>query len=848
MKKRFSFLFLLLFIFSTSYSQIKIKELPVDNSYQVDSVNFSNTLTRKIIPLNSDWKVFVEDSKTSSVNISVPSKFNSDKSIIYQRVLGIDTSWISNHFFKIHFLGISYLVDIYLNDLILVKKTAGDIPFTIELPNELINIEDENILTLKISDELDSRSTIPLHQRFLFPKESGGILREVFLEVIPKEHLELLNYSAEFNKKRTSAKINFNFSIDYIYKKRDRSKYRLGVVLVDPAGNIAYERNLFPDKKKKLASHNITLKNIELWSPENPNNYVAKFTLTKNDSVVDEIQKNLIFYDLQKNEDGLVLNGKKLTLQGVTYIISDENYGSLIGYKQLREDLQIIKNLGVNSVRFAKATPHPFALNICQELGLFAFVEMPLNSFPESFADDTNFKDRATEYFKDLYQAYFDHPIVLGIGLGGSYIADSAPQSRFITDLLNTVEKKNKLTYASFIGYPTKVVEGLDLYGVELYSPNMVRIQNKLENSVQSLGASKIFISGATYPSYKGNTNGYLNEFSIEGQAKFFEETINLSKSLKSAGFFINSMFDYYGDFNSLYTKFSTNNYYQIGILAADRNVNRIGYNVIQSKLKKANRITIPLGSKADDAPLFFIFMGLGLSIFMGVLVNSKKKFREDAIRALLRPYNFFADIRDHRIMSGIHSAILMVILAGAHALLLNNLFYYLRSNLLYDKLLIAFGNPSIIDFVSYFAWNPTEAFFLLFAISLLSFLVISILIKWASFFIRTKIYYRNIFFTIVWAYLPVVILLPLTMVLYRILEINMFNTYLYIFLFLFFIWTIQRLLKGVYVIFDVGPVRVYFYAILLFLILAGGTLAYYQFTYASIDYIINTFKQFQHL
>jgi beta-galactosidase len=307
-------------------------------------------------------------------------------------------------------------------------------------------------------------------------------------------------------------------------------------------------------------------------------------------------------------------------------------------------------------------------------------------------------------------------------------------------------------------------------------------------------------------------------------------------------------MFDYYGDFNSLYTKFSTNNFYQIGILAADRNVNRIGYNVIQSKLKKANRITIPLGSKIDDAPLFFIFMGLGLSILMGILVNSKKKFREDAIRALLRPYNFFADIRDHRIMSGVHTAILMVILAGAHALLLNNLFYFLRTNLLFDKLLIAFGNPQIIDFVSYFAWNPIEAFFLLIAISLLSFLVISVLIKWASFFIRTKIYYRNIFFTIVWAYLPVVILLPLTMVLYRILEINMFNTYLYIFLLLYFIWTVQRLLKGVYVIFDVGPVRVYFYAILLFVILIGGTLFYYQFTYASIDYIINTFKQFQHL
>ncbi|MCK5456329.1 MAG: hypothetical protein KAI45_04325, partial [Melioribacteraceae bacterium] len=646
----------------------------------------------------------------------------------------------------------------------------------------------------------DSKSTIPLHQRFLFPKESGGILREVFLEVIPKEHLELLDYSAEFNKKLTSAKINFNFSTDYIYEKGDRSKYRLMVTLVDDAGNIAYERKLIPDKTKKIASHNINLRNINLWSPEKPNNYAAKFSLTKNDSVVDEIQKNIILFKLENNETGLKLNDQKLTLQGVTYIISDENFGSLIGYQKLREDLRIIKNLGVNSVRFAKSTPHPFALNICQEFGLFAFVEIPLNSFPENFANDSNFNDRVKDYFKDLYHSYSNHSAVLGIGLGSSYLADSSPQSELIAELLKIVKNKNKLTYASFIGFPEKEIENLDLYGIEIYSPDMNQVEKQIESSITSLGANKVFISSATYPSYNGNTNGYLNEFSIEGQAKFFEETINLSKTLKSAGFFINTIFDYYGDFNSLYTKFSTNNLYQIGILGADRNINRIGYNVIKSKLKKANRITIPLGSKTDDAPLFFIFMGLGLSVLMGVLVNSKKKFREDALRALLRPYNFFADIRDHRIMSGVHSAILMVILSGAHALLLNNLFYYLRTNLFIDKLLLAFGNPSIIDFVSYFAWNPIEAYFLLFVISLLLFLAVSIIIKWASFFIRTKIYYRNIFFTIVWAFLPIVILLPLTMVLYRILETEMINNYLYMFLFLYFAWTLQRIIKGVYV------------------------------------------------
>lgn len=848
MKKSLSLLFLLLFTSLTSFSQIKIKELPLDDSYQIDTVNYSNTLTRKFIPLNSDWQVYVEDAEESSAQVNIPSKFNSNDPIIFKKALDIDSTLLKNNLLRIHFLGVSYLVEIYLNDLILAKRTGGNIPFSIDIPNELINIENENILTLKIIEELDSKSTIPLHQRFLFPKHSGGILREVFLEVYPKENLELLDFSAEFNSRKTRAKINFDFSFNYIFEKRERTKYRLGVTLIDQTGNIAYERKLYPDRNKKSAQHSINLRNIDLWSPESPNNYVAKFSLTKRDSVVDEIQKNIVLYKFEKSEKGLLLNSKDFALHGVSYIISDEHFGNLIGYSKLKNDLEIIKNMGVNSIFFIKDTPHPFALNICQELGLFAFIEIPLNSVPERFADDLNFRDRATDYFKDLYQAYVNYQSLLGFGFGSSYIADSKSHKEFISDLSKLVKNSDQLTFASFIGFPEKKIENLDLYGIELYSPDMNKVENKLTNSISSLGSSNLFISSATYPSYNGNTNGYLNTYSIEGQAKFYEEIIDISRSKKISGFFINSMFDYYGDFNSLYSKFSTNNHYQIGILGADRNINRIGYNVIKSKLKRFNRITIPLGSKSEDAPLFFIFIGLALSIFMGILVNSKKKFREDALRALLRPYNFFSDIRDHRIMSGVHSTILLFVLVGAHALLLSNIFFYSRTSLYFDKILIALGNPSIIDFVSYFAWNPIEAFVLLLGISFALFLLTSIIVKWTSFFIRTKIYYRNIFFTIVWAFLPVVILLPLTMVLYRILEVNIINPYIFMFLGLYFIWTIQRLLKGVYVIFDIGSIRVYFYALVVIFILLGGTLFYFQFSYASIDYIITTFNQFQHM
>ncbi|MCK7516354.1 MAG: hypothetical protein MZV64_00805 [Ignavibacteriales bacterium] len=80
--------------------------------------------------------------------------------------------------------------------------------------------------------------------------------------------------------------------------------------------------------------------------------------------------------------------------------------------------------------------------------------------------------------------------------------------------------------------------------------------------------------------------------------------------------------------------------------------------------MKNTEKVTIPIGSDKDDAPMIFIITGLVLALLMGVLVNSGRKFREDASRALLRPYNFFADVRDQRIISAYHSLFLALIVA----------------------------------------------------------------------------------------------------------------------------------------------------------------------------------------
>ena len=118
---------------------------------------------------------------------------------------------------------------------------------------------------------------------------------------------------------------------------------------------------------------------------------------------------------------------------------------------------------------------------------------------------------------------------------------------------------------------------------------------------------------------------------------------------------------------------------------------------VVSAKLHNTEKVTIPIGIKKDDSPMIFIIFGIILAIILGGLVNSGRKFREDSSRALLRPYNFFADVRDQRLISGLQSNILVILVSAVSGLLMSNLLFYFKGSLLFERSMLAFGSHRII-------------------------------------------------------------------------------------------------------------------------------------------------------
>jgi beta-galactosidase len=808
--------------------------------------------------LNGDWKVYqAGDKDEKKVDVSVPSIFQGNGELVFEKKFNLTNGQFRNYSLRLNFLGLNYAADISVNGVIIYRHSGGQFPFAVDLPKDVLHTEKPNRLSVKLYYKLDSENTIPVKQRFLFPQSFGGIIRDVYIHLIPNIAVSGMRVSCDYFPGSNKAKISIQSIINnnQFPASNDSSAgsgaLNLKLKLISPAGKTeaaspSYNFELQRNKEKNIIQ-NIEISSPDLWSPSNPRSYKVVEELWSGNRLLDKTERPLAVYSLNTGKDSLSLNGHPFMLKGVTYVPSFDKYGELANYDRMEKDIRMIKYMGFNSVRFAKEVPHPYYLTLCEKYGLLAFIEIPVNDIPVSLAQNLNFITRSKNYLINFLKAYSHYSAVAAIGVGSSYLADSPAHIELIKALVNVVKKEShKLTYASFAGLNEKPIDNLDLYGIEFLNTNASSERMKIKKLQETLGNGKVFISGATYTVNAGNSNGYVNKHSFEAQAKYFENLIDYTDKNPIAGFFINSMFDYRGDFVSLTCGYNANNLYRIGLSGEDRGTNRLAYKVVYSKMHNTEKVTIPIGNRKDDSPMVFILFGLLLALVMGVLVNSGRKFREDTSRALLRPYNFYADVRDQRMMSGYHSTILALITAANASLLLSNLLFYFKENIVFEKVLLAFGSRSLIKEAGYLAWHPVSSLLYLTLIFAAVLILFTVIVKAASFFVKTKVFFSSAYYTIIWSFLPLVLLIPVGIILYRILNADIANVYIYAGLAIFTVWIFYRLMKGIYVIFDVNPSSVYFYSILIVLVIIGGFVLYYQVHSSFIDYLQLTFKQYK--
>jgi beta-glucuronidase len=306
----------------------------------------------------------VEYNFEKSDNILVPRDWNSQKeklfyyegSVWYYKAFDYALPTNGNRQF-IYFGAANYEADVYLNGKKLGKHVGGFTPFNFEITGMLKSAG--NFIIVKV-DNTRGLEKVPTVNTDWW--NYGGLTRDVKIVEVAGTFIRDYYIQLADNDKNT-------IQIEVVLNGAEKANQKV-MIEIPEAGLKAFCTSDSGGKAKT----SISVKNLKLWSPENPYLYAVKLT-HNNEMLTDKIG----FRTIQTQGKDILLNGESVFLRGIC--IHEEN-GVRGGRAYSREDAQMLlgwaKELGCNFVRLAHYPHNENMTRIADEMGLMVWSEVPV--------------------------------------------------------------------------------------------------------------------------------------------------------------------------------------------------------------------------------------------------------------------------------------------------------------------------------------------------------------------------------------------------------------------------------------------------------------------------------------
>lgn len=195
----------------------------------------------------------------------------------------------------------------------------------------------------------------------------GGIYRPVWLEALPKDHIDRVAIDARGDG---------TFQIDvFLSGNIQNSQVTAQVKTMD--GKLFGNAITAHTDRIDLTRLSGVFDNPKVWSSEFPERYQVEVSLTKNGKRVHSVTEKFGFRTVElRPGDGFYINGTKIKFKGVNRHTHWPTTGRATNYSISLMDALLIKEMNMNAVRMSHYPPDRHFLDICDSLGLYVIDEL----------------------------------------------------------------------------------------------------------------------------------------------------------------------------------------------------------------------------------------------------------------------------------------------------------------------------------------------------------------------------------------------------------------------------------------------------------------------------------------
>jgi len=340
---------------------------------------------RQCIDLNGTWQFLADPEGTQEptrlvgqeVPVAVPGAWQSalpDRRDYqglawYRRAFTVPAEWPWKRA-RLHFGAVDYVAEAWLNDVRLGEHRGGFTPFHFEVGQHL-RPGARNELLLRVLDPPDDHPSFP-RRRILQGKQNwygdvSGPWQGVYLECLGAHVIEHA----------------------IIVTSSDRRGIELTAEIAPLGPDMMLSATISTAHGRLAAgtAHEVTdqdwqatlmLPNPRRWTPDTPVLYTVQLVLSQGGRTVDEREIRCGLRTIAAEDGRLLLNGEPLYLRGVL----DQDYWPDGRYVPPSPDawadqIRQVKDMGFNLVRIHVKPPDPRYLDLCDELGLLVWEDLP---------------------------------------------------------------------------------------------------------------------------------------------------------------------------------------------------------------------------------------------------------------------------------------------------------------------------------------------------------------------------------------------------------------------------------------------------------------------------------------
>ena len=305
----------------------------------------------------------------------------------------------------LHFEGAGQNTEVFVGQDCVGRHVGGYDEFTCDITCDTTGHTGEVPLAVRC-DNARGTETIPSDQADF--NRYGGLYRHVNLVYLPAVSLERVLVAPRGDSVNVRARLRNPAGLG--------GEWRISTRVTGPDGSQVHASSqTLPGWTGAREVAAFTVPGAARWSPDNPNLYRCAVTL-QTPHGEHRVEERFGFRTFDFPPHGVFqLNGQRLFLRGTHRHEDHAGLGAAMTDELVRREMQAIKDMGANFVRLAHYQQSALVLDLCDELGLIVWEEIP---WCRGGVGGEAYREQARRMLRNMIDQHRNHPAIVFWGLG----------------------------------------------------------------------------------------------------------------------------------------------------------------------------------------------------------------------------------------------------------------------------------------------------------------------------------------------------------------------------------------------------------------------------------------------